>query len=553
MSGTYDKFSLLAQPSHFISSGDNMPIELHSATLFGIEGELLRVEVDILSLLPTFLIVGLPHSSVREARERVRSAIRSSDLPFPRRRITVNLAPADRPKQGTGLDLPIALGVVAAAWESEHSCPGWDRTPFALGELGLDGEVRGIRGVLPLVEAARQAGLHRVIVPQDNLAEARLVPGIDSVGVRNLKEAWNAARGSNPAHIVVLPDSPQPRSTHHPVGRDLREVHGLLWARRVLEVAAAGRHGLLLEGPPGAGKSFLARCLPSILPDLEIEEALEVTRIRSAAGLLNPTRGLDLRPPLRSPHHTASSAAVVGGGHPIRAGEVTLAHRGVLLLDEAPEFARNVLESLRQPLQDGLVVIARRDQVVHMPSRFQVVATRNPCPCGMSDSDGDTCVCTPVSRDNYRNRLSGPLLDRIALVTWVDPVPAAELLHSPPGESSRTVRVRVQQANALLGSIQPKFEHGQSPLTAKLKRLTSDAQADLEAVLRATRCSTRAVTQILDIGATVAALDGRDISRPDDIAEALLLNNPSRGGRANRPPLEPMKPTESDHGRSPIN
>ena len=530
-----------------------MPIELHSATLFGIEGELLRVEVDILSLLPTFLIVGLPHSSVRESRERVRSAIRSSDLPFPRRRITVNLAPADRPKQGTGLDLPIALGVVASAWNSEHSSPAWARTPFALGELGLDGEVRGIRGVLPLVEAARKAGLQRVIVPQENLAEARLVPGIESLGVRNLKEAWNVARGAKPP-TPALPDAPQPSAkAHHRGGPDLREVHGLLWARRVLEVAATGRHGLLLEGPPGAGKSLLARCLPSILPDLDSEQALEVTRIRSASGLLNPTGGLDLRPPLRSPHHTASSAAVVGGGHPIRAGEVTLAHRGVLLLDEAPEFARNVLESLRQPLQDGSVIIARRDQVVHMPSRFQVVATRNPCPCGMSGSDGDACLCTPVARDNYRNRLSGPLLDRIALVTWVDPVPAADLLCSPPGETSQTVRARVQEANALLGSIEPKFDPRDSPLATKLKRLTSPARADLEALLRVTRCSTRAVTQILDIGSTVAALDGRDIIQPHDINEALLLNNPSRGGKVSRTPLGPMKPTESDHGRSPVN
>jgi magnesium chelatase family protein len=424
--------------------------------------------------------------------------------------------------------------------------------PFALGELGLDGEVRAVRGVLPLVEAARRAGVDRVIVPRGNLAEARLVPGIESLGVRNLSEAWEVARGGSLPNRSDPSDPPGPRFVPAPTpGPDLSEIHGLLWARRVLEVAAAGRHGLLLEGPPGAGKSLLARCLPSILPDLGEEAALEVTRIRSAAGLLDSTERLSLRPPLRAPHHTASAAAVVGGGHPIRAGEVTLAHQGVLLLDEAPEFARNVLEALRQPVQDGSVTIARSDQVLRLPSRFQLVATRNPCPCGMDGSQSDSCLCTPVARDTYRNRLSGPLLDRIALVTWVDPVPASELLATAPGESSQTVRGRVNEADGILRSLQPSEKPGSSPLAEKLGHLTAPAREELEGLLRVTRCSTRAVTQMLDIGLTVAALAGRDIIQSADINEALLLNNPSRGTHAHNAALDQAQTTESDNARSP--
>jgi len=498
-----------------------MATELRSATLYGVEGVILRVEVDLLSLLPTFLIVGLPHSSVREARERVRSAIRAAGLPFPRRRITVNLAPADRPKQGTGLDLPIALGVVAAAWAAAEGLPAWDETPFALGELSLTGEVQGIRGVLPLVEAARRAELKRVIVPQDNLGEARLVPGIEIVGVKSLEEAWIVARGGKPSSS----QDPPPPAVGSARGPDLSELRGLSWARRVIEVAAAGQHDLLLEGPPGSGKSMLARCLPSILPRLDEEAALEVMRIRSAAGLLKVGAGLDLQPPFRAPHHTSSATSIVGGGRPLRPGEATLAHHGVLLLDEIPEFSRTALEALRQPIQDGSILLARHNEVLQFPSRFQLIATRNPCPCGMRDADDTNCLCTPVQRDAYQGRISGPLLDRIGLVAWVDPVPISEIVSGQIGESSASVRERVTAARDLLTAASNGSVKRDLSIATSLSRLTPESRASLEDILTSVRCSTRAVKHVLAISLTVAALDHRDVVHSDDIHEALLLNN----------------------------
>jgi magnesium chelatase family protein len=502
-----------------------MLARIRSGTLRGIDAILVDVEVDVSNGLPQTTTVGLPDGAVREGRDRIRAAIRNSGFSYPARRVTVNLAPADVRKEGTAFDLPIALALLAAGGDPPlPELSAW----CVLGELGLDGRVHGVRGALPVAAAARAAGLDGLVVPEANAAEAALAGVRSVVGVRTLEEVVAHLRGERPLTPVAA-DVEALLAAGSAAAGDLAEVRGQAHAKRALEIACAGAHNVLLIGPPGAGKTMLARRLPSILPPLSRDEAIEVTAIHSVAGLLHG-RPLVTERPVRSPHCSASDAAVLGGGHPIRPGEITLAHRGVLFLDELPEFHRHVLEPLRQPLEECRITVARGPGSVVFPADFQLIGAMNPCPCGHLGDGTDQCRCSPPVLERYRVRVSGPLLDRIDLHVHVPRLPVSELAGDGGEESSESVRTRVLAARALQAA------RTGSVLNARLRgrelrrhcRLEPAGQRLLEAATERLGLSARAYTRILRVARTIADLAGVPALTTSHLAEAIQYRSLDR-------------------------
>lgn len=498
--------------------------------LSGINGFQVTVEVNLAFGIPAFDVVGLPDAAVKESRERVRAALKNSGMGFPDQRITVNLAPADLKKEGPAFDLPIALTIMACMGK----IPPASLDGIAIiGELSLDGALRPVRGALPMVISALESGVKRIIIPSGNFNEVRCVEGIDIYCMDDLKSAAAHLNGTE----VMPPISPvtyESIITGRETAFDFKNVKGQAGAKRALEIAAAGGHNILMIGPPGSGKTLMARCMPSILPDMTFQESLEVTRIHSVAGAI-PESGLLAERPFRSPHHTASHAALVGGGISALPGEVSKAHNGVLFLDELPEYSRDVLEALRQPLEDGVVTVTRVSAQSTYPARFMLVCSMNPCPCGYYGSRQRDCRCSAGEIKRYMSKVSGPLLDRIDMHVEVESIPPGELSSAADSECSADIRRRVQAARNIQRERYSEMS-GRIKCNAQLDagtlnnacRMDKDARRLLDMSSERMELSNRAYTRIMKVARTIADLDSSETICPEHVAEALQYRTMDR-------------------------